>query len=429
VGRDHARTVEAVIAEDISRFPGFRWEKDFQVDVDTASRTATVKHPQVGHRSAKYNRDQGCAILPASASTVFFEPKPVVPRIQDPAATDWPTGDRGATTRVPGVDSGAVAAALAWAFDDASLARPQNTRAVVAIHRGRIIGERYAPGWGPYTPQLSWSMGKSIAATLTGVLVQQGMLTLDQRAPVPEWQGPSDPRHAIRIRDLLNMSSGLDFDNFGLDPTQSYTAANEHFRIYFDALDVYAHSIHQPLRFAPGTVQRYRNSDPLTLMAIARRLLAARGVDWLTFPQRQLFDRIGARSFVLETDAWANFIITGFDYGGARDWARLGLLYLRNGVWEGQRILPADWAQFVSTPAPGDPSRGYGGLFWLNAGGSRRRLPADTYWMAGHMGQHVMIIPSRDLVLVRLGPSPGGDGPYVEELAARILAAIGRAGG
>jgi CubicO group peptidase (beta-lactamase class C family) len=314
---------------------------------------------------------------------------------------------------------------LDWAFDDGARPRPQNTRGIVAVHRGKIIAERYAQGWGPYTPQISWSMGKSIAASLIGVLVQQGTLALDQPAPVPAWQSALDPRRNIKLSDLLRMSSGLDFDNFGLSPGTSYTAANEHFRIYFDALDVYAHSVNQPLRYEPGTVFRYRNSDPLTLMAIARRIVEAKGEDWLSFPQRSLFDRIGARSFVLETDAWGNFIITGFDYGGSRDWARLGLLYLWKGEWQGQRILPANWPEFVSTPAPGDASRGYGGLFWLNRGGSQDRLPADAYWMAGYMGQTTMIIPSRDLVVVRQGPSPGGDGPYFEELVARILDAIG----
>jgi CubicO group peptidase (beta-lactamase class C family) len=127
---------------------------------------------------------------------------------------------------------------------------------------------------------------------------------------------------------------------------------------------------------------------------------------------------------VLETDAWGNFIITGYDFGGTRDWARLGLLYLRDGVWNGQRILPAGYAKFVSTPAPGDPSHNYGGLFWLNRSGAMSRVPEDAYRMAGYMGQTTMIIPSRDLVVVRQGPSPGGDGAYFEELVARILAAI-----
>jgi CubicO group peptidase (beta-lactamase class C family) len=424
VGRDHQRTADRVLAEDIRRFPAFRWEDDFTYAIDSTAMLATVQDPRVGSRSAKYSGDQGCAILPASAMDVFFQPAPVPRSLPDAAAQDWPTGDRNAFAPSGAADSAQIAAALDWAFDDANLTRPQHTRGIVAVHGGRIIAERYAPGWGPHTPQIGWSMGKSIAATLIGVLVEQGALTLDQAAPLEEWLGNSDPRRQIRIRDLLRMSSGLDFDNFGLDPANSYTAANEHFRIYFDAVDVFAHAVHQPLRFAPESTWRYRNSDPLSLMAIAERIVEERGESFLTFPQRALFDRIGARSMVLETDAWGNFVITGYDFGGVRDFARLGMLYLNNGVWEGTRILPENWAGFVSTPAPGDPSRGYGGLFWLNRGGAFDRLPEDAYWMAGYMGQTTMIIPSRDLVVVRMGPSPGGDGSYFEELVVRILAAI-----
>ena len=425
VGRDHQRTPETVIAEDIARFPAFRWDTDFRFAVDPATRTATVTHARVGSRSAKYTGDQGCAILPVGAGDVFFEPVPVRSALSDPAVQDWPLGDRNARGSVAGVNSAALEAALDWAFNDAGLARPQYTRGVVAVHRGKIIAERYAPGFGPHTPQISWSMGKSIAATLIGVLIQDGMLRLDQPAPVPEWQDVRDPRRAIRIRDLLRMSSGLDFDNFGLDPGSSYNAANEHFRIYFDAVHVSAHSVYQPLRFEPGTVWRYRNSDPLTLMYVARRALESRGEDFLTFPQRRLFDPLGMRSMVLETDAWGNFIITGYDYGSSRDWARLGLLYLQNGMWQGKRMLPERWVEFVTTPAPGDPSNGYGGLFWLNRGGAMPRVPADAYWAAGYMGQRTMIIPSRDLVVVRHGPSPGGDGAYMEELITRLLEALG----
>ncbi len=425
VGRDYSRTPDAVVAEDIARFPAFRWEDDFRFTVDAAARVATVSHPAVGSRSARYSGDQGCAILPAGASDVFFAPRDVVNEALRDDARDWPTGEGGALARLPAADSIALSAILDWAFDDASLERPQNTRGIVVVHGGRIIAERYAPGWGPYTPQISWSMGKSIAATLTGVLIQEGALQLDAPAPVVEWQAPRDPRRNIKVSDLLRMSSGLDFDNLGLNPATSYIAANEHFRIYFDALDVAAHAVNQPARFPPGEVWRYRNSDPLTLVTLGRRTVEARGQDFLEFPQRRLFDRIGARSFVLETDAWGNFIITGYDYGGTRDWARLGLLYLRDGVWEGERILPEGFAAFVSTPAPGDPARGYGGLFWLNRGGAMPRLPDDAYWMAGYMGQTTMIIPSRDLVVVRQGPSPGGDGAYMQELVARVLTVIG----
>jgi CubicO group peptidase (beta-lactamase class C family) len=421
VGRDHRRAPQSVIAEDIARFAPFRWEDRFTWQVDSTNHIATVTAPGTGSRSARYSGDQGCAILPAGSSDVFFQPVAVRPNLPDPATQDWPGGDRNSAGRFADVSTARLDSILDWAFNDAALRRAQNTRGIIVVYRGKIIAERYAPGWGPYTPQISWSMGKSIASTLTGVLVQQGHLQLDQPAPVPEWQGARDPRRNIKVSDLLRMSSGLDFDNFGLNPASSYNAANEHFRIYFDAVNAYAHSVHQPLRFEPGTNWRYRNSDPLTLMSIARRIVESKGQDWLSFPQRQLFDRIGARSFVLETDAWGNFIITGFDFGGTRDWARLGLLYLWDGMWQGQRIIPENWAEFVSTPAPGDPARGYGGLFWLNRGGAMPRLPADAYWMAGYMGQTTMIIPSRDLVVVRHGPSPGGDQPYFEEFVARIL--------
>lgn len=424
VGRDYERSPATVVAEDIAPFPAFRWENDFTYAVDSARHLATVTDPRAGNRSAKYSGDQGCAILPAGASDVFFDPVATT-RLPSPVSRDWPTGDRNAAARMPGVDHAALEAALDWAFDDAALPGPQNTRGIVVVHRGKIVAERYAAGWGPHTPQISWSMGKSIAATLIGVAIQDGLLTLDQSAPLEEWRGEKDPRREIRIRDLLHMSSGLDFDNFGLDPSESYTAANEHFRIYFDALDVEAHAINQPLRYEPGAVWRYRNSDPLTLMAIVRRAAESKGLSHLAFPQHRLFDRLGMRSMVLETDAWGNFIVTGYDYGSTRDWARFGLLYLNDGMWEDERILPGGFVDFVRTPAPGDPDKGYGGLFWLNAGGAFERIPQDAYYAAGYMGQRTMIIPSRDLVIVRQGPSPGGDGPYFEELVVRILAAVG----
>lgn len=425
VGRDHRRGTETVLAEDIAPFPAFRWDDDFTYTVDSVRHVATVTDSRVGSRSARYVGDQGCAILAAGHADVFFEPIAVTPALPDPATQDWPMGDRRAHTTFPDVDESALQSALDWAFDDAGLARAQNTRGIVVVYRGKIVAERYAPGWGPETPQISWSMGKSIAATLTGVLIQDGYLSLDESAPVPAWQSETDPRRHIRVRDLLRMSSGLDFDNFGLSPGQSYMAANEHMRIYFDALDIEAHAINQPPRFEPGTVWRYRNSDPLTLMSLVRDGAEAQGMSHLEFPQRRLFDRIGMRSMVLETDAWGNFIVTGYDYGSTRDWARFGLLYLQDGIWQGERILSDGFVDFVRTPAPADPRRGYGGLFWLNAGGTFERLPTDAYYAAGYMGQRTMIIPSRDVVIVRQGPSPGGDGAYFEELVVRMLEAMG----
>ena len=299
-----------------------------------------------------------------------------------------------------------------------------NTRAIVVVHGDEIVGERYAPGWTGDTPQISWSAGKSITAALVGILVRRGELNVDDVAPVKAWRGEGDPRGRIRIRDLLHMSSGLNFANLGLNGPESYVRTNKHMRIYFDGLNVFEHAVNQPLEIPPDTQWRYRNSDPLTLGRIVREKVEARGEQYLTFPQRELFDKIGARNFVLETDAWGNFIMTGFDYGSARDWARFGLLHLRDGVWQGTRILPEGWVKFVSTPAPADKSLGYGGLFWLNRGGAWKGVPEDAFMASGHMGQYTMVIPSRDMVVVRMGPSPGGSQTYFSELVSRILRGV-----
>jgi CubicO group peptidase (beta-lactamase class C family) len=418
VGSVYQRTAEEIVAQDIAPFKDFSWDKSFQYRIDNQSRTVTVSSPGIPPRTAKFNGDQGCSILPRGESDIHFKPVTVPRNLPDAATQAWPTGDMNATTPVPaGVDASTVNAALDW-----GMAQTQhNTRAIVAIYKGKIVGERYAPGWTKDTPQISWSEGKSITAALVGILVRQGALKLDDYAPVKEWRQPGDPRGQIRVRDLLRMSSGLDFANLGLSGPESYTRANEHMRIYFDGLNVFEHAVNQPQQIPPNTEWRYRNSDPLTLGKIVRDIVEARGESYLTFPQRELFDPIGARHFVLETDAWGNFVMTGFDYGSARDWARFGLLHLYDGVWDGKRILPEGWVQFISTPAPADKTRGYGGLFWLNRGGAWKGVPEDAYMSAGHMGQHTMVIPSRDVVVVRMGPSPSGSQTYFAELVTRIL--------
>jgi CubicO group peptidase (beta-lactamase class C family) len=221
------------------------------------------------------------------------------------------------------------------------------------------------------------------------------------------------------------MNSGLDFNNWGLGEDRSLSTQNHHFRIYFDGINVFEHAVSFPMEAEAGERWEYLNSDPLTLGRIVRETVEARGQDYHAFPWTDLFDKIGIKNAVLETDAWGNFILPGFDYMSARDWARFGQLHLQDGRWEDEQILPSGWSDFVSTPAPASTNRGYGGLFWLNAGGAMDRLPADAYWPSGFMGQMTMIVPSRDVVVVRLGPSPGGSGGYMNEVVGDILDAIG----
>ncbi len=377
---------------------------DVEVRVDRIAREVQASFGE-GRRVARFVGDQGCVLLPVGGNEIFFEPTPVKSELPPAEDEPWPMGDLIEDTPWPeGVNRPLVQKAVATAFRDPEAL----TAAFLVVHEGRILAERYALGKRDFHQLESWSMGKSLMGTLVGVLVEQGELTLDQPAPVAEWRREGDPRGAIRIEDLMRMSSGLHFvaprdPDYG--PEKGYP---DHMYVYTGGIDTAAFSTSRPLQFEPGTVGRYRNSDPLTLAHIVRQIVSERGEDPLTFPQRALFDRIGIRRQLLETDPWGNFLISGYDYGTARNWARIGMLYLADGVWQGERILPEGWAEFVSTPAPAWDQPVYGGMFWLNRTGDWS-LPEDTYYMAGGGGQRTFIVPSLDLVVVRLGHFRGND--------------------
>ena len=262
-----------------------------------------------------------------------------------------------------------------------------------------------------HTPLESWSMGKSVTAALMGVLIKRGDYQLNQPAPIPEWRAPDDPRGKIRIADLLRMSSGLrirapydpDYDASGPYP--------DHLYLYTGSVNSFHYAATRPLEWPPNTVGRYRNTDPVLVNYLIRLAVERRDEDYLSFPQRALFDKIGVRTMVIETDPYGDFLTQGYDLAAARDWARLGNLYLQDGVWKGQRILPERFVKFVSTPAPAwvaDDRPIYGGFFWINGDGGLP-VPKEAYFMAGAGGQYTIIIPSYDLVVVRLGHSKGDE--------------------
>ncbi|HJM74423.1 MAG TPA: serine hydrolase [Dehalococcoidia bacterium] len=352
-------------------------------------------------RTARYFGDQGSIIMPLDGSGLSFEPVPVETTLPPAADLDWPMGDL-VTHSLNGLDRGRMAEAAALAFADPDA----HTAAVVVLHRGQIVAEQYAPGIGPETQLESWSMGKSLTATMVGLLIGQGHFTLDSLAPVEAWRQPGDPRGDIRISDLMRMSSGLKFSGMDTTREQWDEGVADHLLVYAEAIDVFEFSTSRDLEYPPNTVGRYRNCDPLTLGSIVRQTVEAQGEQYLTWPQRALFDRIGIRKQVMETDTNGNFILTGFDYGTARNWARLGLLYAQDGVWEGERLLPEGFATFVGTAAPAWDQPEYGGQFWVN-GAETYDVPRDMYYMRGAGEQRVIIIPSHDLVVVRLGHRKG----------------------
>ena len=207
-----------------------------------------------------------------------------------------------------------------------------------------------------------------------------------------------------------------------------YNAARgypDHLYVYTGAIDAQAWAITRPPQWPPNTVGRYRNSDPLTLAYLVKKAALARGADYLSFPQKLLFDKIGVRRMTLETDPFGNFLGQGYELAPGRDWARIGLLYLQDGVWNGERLLPPGFVDFVRTPAPAWSTPIYGGMFWLNRA-KDFPVPEDAFYMAGVGGQHTIIIPTHDLVVVRLGHYGGveeGTGALNRALAL-LMAAI-----
>ena len=359
-------------------------------------------------RSARLIGDQGCVTLPRGTENVFFTPRRVTSALPDPATQDWPMGDRLPDAPLPPeIDRAKLDAAVAAVFDPQAAL----TAAFVVVYKGRLIAERYQDGLNYTTRLPSWSMGKSITATLMGQLIQERVYDLWQPAPVAEWQGADDPRRGIRIADLMRMSSGLRFvapQDPDYDPALGYP---DHLYVYTGAIDAYRWSITRPPQWPPNTVGRYRNTDPVLINYLIRLGVEKRGEDYLSFPRRALLDKIGIRTMVMETDPFGDFLTQGYEFASGRDWARLGNLYLQDGVWNGERILPEGWAKFVSTLAPAwkaDKRPIYGAFFWIN-GDSTLPVPKEAYYMAGAGGQTALIIPSHDLVVVRLGHYRGGD--------------------
>ena len=204
----------------------------------------------------------------------------------------------------------------------------------------------------------------------------------------------------------------------------------DHYYVYSGAMDVFRYVVSRPLLYEPNTVGRYRNVDPLTLGYIIRRTVEGRGEAYLSYPQRALFDEIGIRKLVLETDPYGNFISSGYELGTARDWARIGLLYLQDGVWQGRRLLPEGFVDFVRTPAPAwaneEGSKSvprYGGGWWLNTTGNWD-APYDAYYAAGAGGQTTLVIPSRDIVIVRLTDYDPGVPPVSKNKSKEAIKAI-----
>ena len=374
-----------------------------EVDYDNKIVHLTMKNGVV--RTAKFIGDLGCVPLPIGETEPYYEPTDIVSALPDSTTTPWPMGDVLSDDPIPEeIDQEKLAAAVDAFFTPGAM-----TAAFVVTYKGQIIAERYAEGIDIHTPLESWSMGKSLSATLLGVLMQQGVYDLYQPAPIPEWQEEGDNRQQIRIADILHMSSGLRCrapQDPDADPSLGYY---DHLYLYTGTINSFEWAATRPQQWEPNTVGRYRNCDPVLTNYMIRLGVEGRGDEYHQFPQQQLFDKIGVRNLVFQTDPYGNILLQGSGLGAARDWARVGNLYLHKGIANGERILPEGFSDFVSTLAPAWKADGrpiYGGFFWLDGVGWGMSAPG-IYSMLGAGGQGTAIDPMRDMVVVRLGHYAG----------------------
>lgn len=416
---------EKIFAETTQAMPGaslITWAMAY--NVDRARRDVTVTLFGLGKSHAVYRDGLGCyldhgdGIADASVPATDIKPsKVLLPDIAGPAVVAPATPQ--------------LAAALDRAFAEPEQPPRRHTRAVLVLKDGQVVAERYAEGFGIDTPILGFSSTKSVISALTGILVRQGALMLDKPAPVGAWQGAGDPRHAITVDHLLRHTAGL---AVGSSLEASLGSAFEPVnRMKFIESDMagYAESIE--LATPPGSVWNYNDGNFIVLSHLIRNAAGGHVADVMRFAQQELFAPLGMRNVTIEFDASGNPEGSSQMLASARDWARFGMLYLNDGVVGGKRILPEGWVNYSASPTQ-NAWVGYGAGFWSNLGdsfGASYRVehgwPRDAFFAKGTMGQYVIIIPSKRLVIVRLGRSPNWppevDGVF--DLVCNVVAATG----
>lgn len=290
---------------------------------------------------------------------------------------------------------------LEQAFVEPAAGPLRRLKAIVVVKNGEIIGERYAPGISPQTPLMGYSMTKTVINALIGILVQQGKLRVSDLAPVEAWRGAGDPRGKITIDQLLRMSSGLNAE-------ESHSGFDATSRMLFAEKDMARFAEQSQLRYAPGCVWQYQSPNTLILSRIVENAVGGREQDVLNFVRAELFWKLGMQTAILETDETGTPVGSQGMLASARDWARLGQLYLDDGLVRGARLLPERWVAYSTSPTLGST---YGAGLWTNRSGdqspqariTRAGMPSDAFYASGNLGQRIYILPAQHLVIVRLG--------------------------
>lgn len=383
----------------------------YKVTVDDPVKRISASPLGLGmfERTALHRDGLGCALaIGVTPAELAAEDGAVAPMALAPGEP-WPRGEA-----IDGITPPALSQVLAEAFVEPEGANNGDlrTRAVVVVHRGKLVAERYADGITAETPLIGWSMSKTVTAALAGIAMARSDLNLDIDHLLPQWQSDSNPKTRIPFAALLEMTDGLAYnEDYGTvtDTTEMLYGTGNAID-FLSSLD---------LEDEPGSVWAYSSGANMLVMGTMRAFLPVDS--WTDFPRTALFNPIGMRSAVFETDPAGTFMGPSWLSATARDWARFGLLIQQKGLWDGEQVLPVGWVDTMMEPVAASNGRYGKGNIWLETGS---KVPPDTLWVLGHDGQSTAIVPSLELIVVRMGMTNPQDIYDREDLLAAVIAAL-----
>ena len=377
--------------QDLSFFPMSLTKEKVNYDEKsvTASLFGLVK------RKAVYREGLGCTvIIDYPEEEIRKQSLPAIPPPLYTKDTLWPRGDKLPDSLPAEVDYDKLAEAVDSAFDDPGADPFLKTQGVVVVYDNSLVAEKYSDGFDIYTECLSWSMTKSIINAMVGILVKEGKLDIYQNTEIDEWK--TDARSAITINNLIHMNAGLQW-------VENYFSLSEVTKMLYMRGDMYRYSVTASPEYKPDSVWYYASGMANIISGIIRRTIGNDSV-YYTFPYTELFHRIGMNNTVFESDPSGTFVGSSYCFATPRDLARFGILYLNNGIFKGDTILPEWWVKYTTTPANGSDGV-YGAFFWLWNPIEFPDVPEDMFFADGFLGQRIFIIPSKKLVVVRTGYS------------------------